>query len=241
MKEANHSIMEVVTYIINNSLKYGIFPEQLKLAEIKPIYKQGDPDLFENHRPLSILPSFSKMFELAFCEQIVQFMKDCNLFDKNQHGYMEGKSTKSAVFDFTNNLINILEINSLGLGIFLDLSKAYDCINTQILLAKIEKYGIRGNALKWVESYMSNRNQRVCITNEGIKYKSNITPIKVGIPQGSIIGPILFILYLNDLYTNNSQQFTVKIAVGTNLLLLNNCCWLENCWLTVVSAKIVVA
>ena len=155
------SVIHPLVYIINNSLTYGIFPDKLKHALVVPIYKKDDPDDITNYRPISLLPSFSKIFEHAMCCRIVNFMEKNNLFNKIQHGYLRGKSTQTAVFKFTSAILETLENGEIPLGLFLDLSKAYDTRNHDILTKKLNLYGVRGSALKWIKSYLSDREQRV--------------------------------------------------------------------------------
>lgn len=220
MKESVGSIKEILAYIVNNSLKFGVFPDQLKLAMIIPIHKSGTKTIMENYRPISLLPSFSKIFEVAYCSQVIKFLTDSQVISINQHGYMPGKSTMTAIYQFIQNITDFMEKKYLSLGIFLDLSKAYDCLDRNILLMKLEKYGIRGNALQWASSYFANRKQRVCIQKQGISYKSSILSSNIGVPQGSIAGPIFFIVYMNDLCNLhfNEHQFITNYADDTNLL-----------------------
>lgn len=217
-------IAELICYIINNSFKYGIFPDQLKTALITPIYKKGDCELFENHRPISVLPSFSKIFEMAMCNRLMNFMVQCNQLNKFQHGYIKGRSVETAIFQFTETILKSLENNEILLGVFLDLSKAYDCLNHDFLLIKLERYGIRGNALEWFKSYLSYRQQKVKIVNDGKITKSSLKKCNsVGIPQGSITGPVLFVIFMNDILdilteSNDTAQIT-NYADDTNLLI----------------------
>lgn len=194
------AITEVLCFVINNSLKEGIFPESLKLSAIRPCYKnKGDSNLFDNFRPISLLPGFSKLFEILMCERLMGFLTECKILSGNQHGYIEKRSTQTAIFQFTRAILGHLENGDMALGIFLDLSKAFDCLDRNILLKKLEIYGIRGRALGWFRSYLSNRTQRVIINKNGISYKSKIAKNTVGVPQGSILGPVLFIVFMNDI------------------------------------------
>lgn len=208
-------ILDVLKYILDNSLKFGIFPDQLKVANIIPLYKnKGDSESLDNYRPISLLPSFSKVFEMAMCSRLVGFINKCELFSSRQHGYLKGRSTTTAIFQFTTAILQHLENKNIALGLFLDLSKAYDCVNHDFLIYKMEKYGIRGNALAWIKSYLSDRPQRVVINDK----KSNIRINKIGIAQGSILGPILFVIYLNDLCRIEDNFLITNFADDTNLL-----------------------
>lgn len=221
IKRSGGVIKKIVCYIINNSLKFGIFPEQLKLALVIPVHKKGDRAVFDNYRPISLLTAFSKIFETAMCGRLVSFLTSCNLLNGTQHGYIKNRSTQTAVFQFTQQIINALENGDMPLGLFLDLSKAYDSLDYDILLLKLQKYGVRGPALMWFNSYLTGRQQKVVINSENRRYSSSALPLKMGVPQGSIAGPILFVLYINDLphIVNNKSSFVTNYADDSNLLI----------------------
>lgn len=221
VKLSVNEISSVLCYVINNSFKYGIFPDYLKIALIKPLYKKGDSEMMENYRPISLLPGFSKLFELVMSTRLLNFMNKCDLFSESQHGYLKGRSTQTAIFQFIQAVLRHLENGDLALGMFLDLSKAYDCLDKDLLISKLEMYGVRGNSLQWFISYLSDRQQKVTITKGGANYSSKIMPNKVGIAQGSIIGPILFIVFVNDLrsITDDPNQNIINYADDTNLVL----------------------
>ena len=213
------TICEILCFLINNSFKYGIFPNQLKMAVIKPIYKKGDSDLMENYRPISILPSFSKIFELAMSRRLLGFFNKCKLLNPHQHGYISDKSTQTAIFQFIKAILRHLEASNLVLGFCLDLSKAYDCIDAELLIEKLELYGVRGNASKLFASYLSDRQQKVKITKNGSTFMSETLYNGLGIAQGSILGPILFIIFVNDLFSiaNCQTENITCYADDTNL------------------------
>lgn len=145
-------------------------------------------------------------------------MNKCQLFTHTQHGYLRERSTTTAIFQFTQTILDHLENKQLALGMFLDLYKAYDCIDRDLLLFKLNRYGIRGSAYEWIRSYLSNRRQRVVVQEGNRQVKSDIQRSSVGIAQGSVLGPILFIIFLNDL-NEIVQNFTItSYADDTNLL-----------------------
>lgn len=155
------------------------------------------------------------------CKRIIEFMNHCNLINKNQHGFIKGKSTQTALYQFIQSIIKHFENREAALGIFLDLSKAYDCLHREILLNKMEKYGIRGQPLEWVRSYLQNRQQIVAVTKDGQSSRSGTLSNDYGIAQGSIIGPILFVIFINDLYSvaDEPWQTIINYADDTNLLI----------------------
>lgn len=216
-------ICPTLCHIINNSFQYGIFPDQLKVASVKLAYKKGDPAQMQNYRPLSLLPSFSKIFESAICGRLVNFFDSCGLFSSGQHGYRQGKSVETALYSFIQSVYDTLDSGELPLGVFLDLTKAFDCLDHSILLAKLEIYGIRGVTLHWFKSYLSERSQRVSLNKGRNCWHSRLLTINKGIPQGSILGPVLFIIYINDLTSivTNASVNIVNYADDTNLLIKN--------------------
>lgn len=220
VKYCIHEIKNVLSYIVNHSFKQGTFPQKLKLAVIKPLLKAGNPEDMNNYRQVSLLPSFSKLFELAICQRVMRFLWESNVFSDTQHGYLAGRSTQTAIFDFTQSIIGYLEKNKLALGIFLDLSKAYDLLNREYLVRKLYSYGIRGKANEWFQSYLSDRTQRVSVMKDGVAAKSDIIESNIGVAQGSIAGPVLFVIFLNDLCNiiSNTDGAITNYADDTNLL-----------------------
>lgn len=158
------------------------------MAVVKPLFKKGKVSEIDNYRPISILPSFSKIFEIIICYRVSDFMLHNNIFSPTQHGFLKGRSTQTAMFAFIQNIFNAFEKRELALGLFLDLSKAYDTIDYQLLITKLYQYGVRGPTLNWFRSYLSERAQKVSITKNGSNFESSSRVTRLGIPQGSIVG-----------------------------------------------------
>jgi len=219
LKQIKDEICEPLTHIINKSLDTGIFPNKLKIAKILPIYKKDDITSIENYRPISILPAISKVLEKVICIQINTHFKDNNLFYFKQYGFRELHSTEMAVLDIIDEIIFSIDEGTVPLNIFIDLSKAFDTLDHDILLKKLKYYGINGNSLSLMKDYLSNRFQYVEIDDT----RSDYLPIITGVPQGSILGPILFIIYINDM-SNASEMFKcISYADDTTLSIIMNC------------------
>ena len=169
--------------IINQSLNTGIFPDKFKLTKITPIHKKGDNHSVENYRPISLLPSISKLFEKVVYDQIYTYFTNNKYFCPNQHGFRKMHSTEHAVMEVADRILTELDKGNTPLAIFLDLSKAFDTLNYEILLNKLQYYVIKDKELAWFKSYLYSRSQYVEIN----PHRSKIVPVTLGVPKGSII------------------------------------------------------
>ena len=204
------------THLANLSLSNGICPDQSKVSRVIPVFKnKGESFLFTNYRPISLIPIFSKILEKLIYNKIFQFLVRQETFYKSQYGFMKGRNTTHATLDFLQTVETAFKNNEVAIGIFVDLSKAFDTLDHSLLLAKLDHYGIRGNWLSWFKSYLSNRRQYVDMYGK----KSNQQEITVGVPQGSILGPLLFLIYINDLPAALSKLIPVLFADDTNLII----------------------
>ena len=165
IKTLKDSLIKPLTLIINQILNTGVFPSQLKIAKVIPIFKKDDNKLFNNYRPISLLPVLSKVVEKVISSQINDLKKINNLFYDSQYGFRPGHSTEYAAIELSDRIISAMDKNKIPLNIYLDLSKAFDTLDHAILLDKLFHYGIRGNPLKLISSYLENRQQFVEFRN----------------------------------------------------------------------------
>ena len=206
-------IIKPLTLLINQVLNTGTFPDKLKIAKVIPIFKKGDPSLFENDRPISLLPAISKVLEKIIALQLSSYFETNKLLFDNQYGFRPKHSTEHAALELIDRIINKMDTNEIPLNIFLDLSNAFDTIDHTILLNKLKYYGLKGPTLNLFQSYLTNRRQYTEIEDT----TSTILPIQVGVPHGSILGPILFIIYVNDLPQCSNKFDFIMYADDTTL------------------------
>ena len=164
IKKIKHHIAIRLTHICNLSFNTGVFPSELKVANVVPIFKSGDEMLFSNYRPASVLPVFSKIYERLMNNRLIQFINDNNLLYNFQFGFQKGKSTHMALIILLDKISEALDKGEYVIGVFLDFSKVFDTVNHSILLKKLELYGICDTSLKWFQDYLANRIQYVTYT-----------------------------------------------------------------------------
>ena len=214
LKTFKEDLILPIKEIINLSFLQGKFPDILKQAEICPIYKKKDKSLCENYRPISLLSNISKLVERAMHTRIYEFLEMSNALYKLQFGFRNYYSINDALLSIVEGIKNALHNKTFSSGVFIDLEKAFDTVDHKVLIKKLDHYGIRGIANKWFASYLSERKQHV--TLNGVS--SGLRDITCGVPQSSILGPLLFLLYINDTHSSVKHSIVHHFADDTNLL-----------------------
>ena len=213
IKKSAHVICPALSCYFNTLMAEGTFPDVLKVGKVTPIFKKGNVEDVGNYRPVSTLPIFGKIFEKVIYTRIYDFALSQGIIDKNQFGFRKSHSTSHAVNYSVKIIDESLKNKRHVLGIFIDLSKAFDTIDHATLLTKLERYGIRGNANSLLKSYLSCRTQYTEVLGE----KSDPLIIKFGVPQGSVLGPLLFLLYINDISNCSKLGTFILFADDTNI------------------------
>ena len=213
LKNSIDVISSPLVEIINLSLSQSVFSDKLKITKLIPVFKAGESKYFTNYRPISLLSNFSNIFERVMHNRVLEFGNRMEILYSHQFGFRKGFSTALSLIHLVNSVASAVDRNEFTVGVFLDLSKAFDTLDHRILLTKLEHDNIRGLALEWIKSYLSNRSQYVLFN--GIR--SDPCFIKCGVPQGSILGPLLFVLYINDLPMATKSTESMLFADDTSI------------------------
>lgn len=214
LKTNAEALTQPLAYLINLSFVEGKLPTELKLAKIKPVFKsKGEKTDINQYRPIALNSVFSKVFEKIFAKRLVAFLDKHSIISEHQLGFQKGKSTTDAIIKALEFITSNNEKKLTTIGAYLDLSAAFDCVKHELLLEKLEGYGIRGEALNWIASFLADRHQFVEMKAQNPNgkqlvevYHSKVATNNIGIGQGSVIGPICYLLYVNSLLDNNSKK-----------------------------------
>ena len=220
LKKLKMELLTPLTYVFNQSLKQGTFPEAMKIAEVIPLHKGKERYIESNYRPISLLTTMSKILEKIVYNRVYKFLNKTGQIVDTQYGFREGHSCDNAVSHLVGKILKNQENKLDTVTIYLDLSKAFDTLDHEIVLEKMYQYGIRGEAYNWFKSYLNNRKLRVkCgVTSTGRTEISDTYDIDFGTPQGSCLGPLVFLIFCNDLQLHLEHMMCFQFADDTTLL-----------------------
>ena len=214
LKDNINILKKPLAKLINMSFQQGMFPESLKSAKVTPIYKKDDPQISSNYRPISVLSVFSKIYEKCMHTRLYSFLTKHELLFRRQFGFRKNHSTNHALISLVESIKKEIDNQKFVYGIFIDLQKAFDTVDHDVLIQKLNYYGVRGIANHWFCSFLKNRNQYVSLSG----VSSHVKQITCGVPQGSTLGPLLFLIYINDLHKIFTKATIHHFADDTNLM-----------------------
>jgi hypothetical protein len=209
-------IIQPLTILFNQSVSTCKFPDSLKVARVKALFKKGDKSDPNNYRPISILPSISKIFEKLLLKQLYKYFTDNSLLFNHQYGFRKGHSTEHAVLELVDRVVNDMDKGTNRFSIFIYLTKAFDCLDHQMLLDKLKYYGLNESAISLLKNYLNNRKQYIAYNCN--QANSDFADLNIGVPQGSILGPFLFLVYMNDFNCSSNTFQMINYADDTTLL-----------------------
>ena len=213
LKTIKNDISQSLTIIINQMLTTGIFPDAFKLSKVIPLFKKGDSSLLVNYRPISLLPTISKVFERVIHDQMYEYFTQFNLLAEQQYGFRKQRSTEFAAIKLIDHVSKEMEAGKTPTSVYIDLSKAFDTLTFEVLLYKLKYYGVTDTAFDLLKSYLTNRKQYVVFDG----CQSEHVEIYTGVPQGSILGPLFFSIYINDLITVSDRLNFLMYADDTTI------------------------
>ena len=247
LKEVASEIAYPLTVLFNTSIKTGKIPRAWKVQEVRPIFKKGDKTAPGNYRPVSLTAIICKVFEAFLRDVLYNHLVQNNLLSEHQYGFCKGRSCISQLLVTIHNWISFMDKGVPTDAVYLDLSKAFDTVPHKKLLHKLKGYGVGGDILNWITDFLSDRKQYVSVNGSC----SGETPVTSGVPQGSVLGPILFIYYINDMpdlikvfikiFADDTKASNQILSLEDSLVLQssidNLCCWTKDWDVTFNCAK----
>ena len=186
----------VLTDILNTSIRLGTYPSKLKMAKITPVFKGNDDTDANNYRPISLLSSFNRVFEKIIYKRLTSYIEKYDLLNSSQYGFHKGYSTQHAILDIVNDIQSNMNQHLFSCGEFFDLKKAFNTVDPDVLLHKLNHHGFHGIINSWFSSYLKNLSQ----TTQVDHHISDKAVVGCGVPQGSVLEPLLFLLYVKDIH-----------------------------------------